>query len=143
VDARIEERRFIDGLFFADACHECPAALESDGSEAPPPCITACPVGAIRVATLSEGRAGELRLRIVDREICDGCAGLPDGPACLPACPYHNPTIDPVTTKAVICDLCADRPGGPACVAACPSSSLRYYEPWRHMPARPFPWEVG
>ncbi len=141
VDARAEERRFIDGLWFADACHECPATLEPGGDEAPPPCVDACPAGAIRVATLSDGAAGELRLRIVDSELCDGCAGRPEGPACPPACPYGNPKIDPVTTKAVICDLCAGRPEGPACVEACPSSALRYYEPWRHMPERPFPWE--
>jgi Fe-S-cluster-containing hydrogenase component 2 len=135
VDARAEERRFIDGLWFADACHECPSTLDPRGEEAPPPCIAACPTGAIHVATL--GEAGRLRLRIVEATLCDGCGD------CVPACPYGSVRLDPETSVAAICDLCADRPEGPACVAACPSSALRYYEPWRHRPGRPFPWVEG
>lgn len=141
VDARIEERKVIDGLWFADACHECPASLGSSGREVAPPCVEACPTGAARVATLADGPAGDLRLRMIEAERCDGCVGRAEGPACIPACPYDNPRIDPSTGVAVICDLCADRAEGPACVAGCPSSALRYYEPWRHMPERPFPWE--
>ena len=82
VDARIEERKVIDGLWFADACHMCPSTLESDGSETPPPCIDVCPTGAVRVASLSDGRAGELRLRVVVADLCDACVDLTDGPAC-------------------------------------------------------------
>jgi electron transport protein HydN len=135
-DARAEERRFLDGLWFADACHECPATLGPGGDEVPPPCVGACPTGAIRVATLDDGEeASRLRLRVVEAELCDGCGD------CEPACPYGVARVDPDTELAVICDLCAGRPEGPACVAGCPSSALRYYEPWRHRPARPFPWE--
>lgn len=132
VDARAEERRFLDGLWFADACHECPSTLGQDGEEEPPPCVASCPPGAISVAAL--GDAGRLRLRVIDADLCDGCGD------CIPACPYGTATLDPETEIAVICDLCVDQPEGPACVAACPSSALRYYEPWRHRPERPFPW---
>jgi len=135
VDARAEERRFIDGLWFADACHECPATLDANGDELQPPCITSCPTGAVHVARLDE--AGALRLRVIDDSLCDGCGD------CVPACPYRDIEIDPSTNRATMCDLCAGRPEGPACVAACPSSALRYYEPWRHTPERPFPWEAG
>lgn len=135
VDARAEERRFIDGLFFADGCHECPYALGDDGSEEPPPCMASCPRDAIRVADLGDGLAGELRLRIVDAERCDGCGD------CVEACPYGTPRVDPETSRVAICDLCVGRAEGPACVEGCPSTALRYYEPWRHLPERPFPWE--
>jgi len=133
VDARAEERRFVDGLWFADACHECPATLDDSGDDLPPPCVVACPTGAIHVAAF--GEAGRLRLRVVEADLCDGCGD------CVTACPYGTVTIEPETSQAVICDLCADLPDGPACVAGCPSSALRYYEPWRHRPERPFPWE--
>lgn len=135
VDARIEERRFIDGLWFADACHECPSSLARRGSDVPPPCVEVCTPGAIYIAGPEDGQAGSLRLRIIDQSLCDGCGD------CVPACPYGNPKIDPETELAVMCDLCVDRPEGPACVNACPSQALRYYEPWRHRPERPFPWE--
>jgi Fe-S-cluster-containing hydrogenase component 2 len=137
VDGRAEERRFVDGLWFADACHECPATLGRDGEEAPPPCIEACPTGALHVASFEGegGEAGRLRLRVVEAARCDGCGD------CVPACPYGVVVVDRETELAVVCDLCAGRAGGPACVAGCPSSALRYYEPWRHLPARPFPWE--
>ena len=128
VDRRAEERRFIDGLWFADACHECPGELDSSGDERPPSCVAACPTGAIHVA-------GDLRLRVIDEALCDGCGD------CLEACPYSTILICPESDRAVHCDLCVDQASGPACVAACPSTALRYYEPWRYLPERPFPWE--
>jgi len=135
VDACAEERRFVDGLWFADACHECPFVMSRSGDDDPPACMAACPRDAIRVARLGEGEAGAMRLRVVDGRLCDGCG------ECVTACPYGTPRVDPDLGRVAICDLCADRPGGPACVEGCPSSALRRYEPWRHMPARPFPWE--
>jgi Fe-S-cluster-containing hydrogenase component 2 len=113
VDARAEERRFMDGLWFADACHECPYALSPSGEDEPPACMAACPRDAIRVGRVGEGPVGDLRLRVVD----------------------------PETERVAICDLCVGRDEGPACVEACPSTALRYYEPWRRLPERPFPWE--
>jgi Fe-S-cluster-containing hydrogenase component 2 len=136
VDARAEERRFIDGHWFADACHECPGTLDAEGDEAPPPCVAACPTGAIFVAE-GDDAAGRLRLRLVDEARCDNCG------ECISACPYGSLVSEPEREVVRVCDLCRDRPEGPACVAACPSTALRYYEPWRHGPARPFPWEAG
>lgn len=134
VDARAEERRFIDGRWFADACHECPGTLDSQGDEVPPPCVVSCPQDAIFVAS-GDDEAGQLRLRLVDEARCDGCGD------CVTACPYGVPALDPEREIVRICDLCRGRPEGPACVAACPSTALRYYEPWRQSPERPFPWE--
>jgi len=142
VDARIEERKFIDGLWFADACHQCPWTLGEGGGEDPPPCIAVCPTGALHVASSVGGRPSDLRLRVIDEALCNGCA------ECLDACPYSVPKMDVSTDRAVLCDLCIGRiiPGQeqswtPTCVRACPSTALRYYEPWRHMPERPFPFE--
>jgi Fe-S-cluster-containing hydrogenase component 2 len=137
VDGRAEERRWLDGQWFADACHECPGTIGARGEEVPPPCVAACAPGALRVADPEEGEAGRLRLRVIDEARCDGCGD------CVTACPTASPRIDPVGDVAVLCDLCCDRAEGPACVAACPSSALRYYEPWRHLPERPLPWAGG
>lgn len=70
------------------------------------PCISACPVGAIR-----RDEQGWTR---VDRARCIGCR------MCLNACPYDIPRIDG-ERKMVKCDGCG---GDPACVAVCPNGAL-------------------
>jgi len=67
------------------------------------PCIDVCPVSAIRPDE-------KLGVPIIDTESCVGCQ------ACIPRCPYHAISFDPVVNKAVKCDLCG---GEPLCVKVC------------------------
>lgn len=85
---------------------------------AKPACLGACPQGAISkdadtgIVTISE----------------DACVG--DG-ACVIACPYDVPTINPAKNQAVKCDLCQDRVAEgktPICVESCPVRALDFGE---------------
>lgn len=67
------------------------------------PCIDACPENAIRPHE-------KLGIPVIDAESCVGCQ------ACIPACPYHAISFDPIAAKAVKCDLCD---GDPLCVQVC------------------------
>lgn len=78
----------------------------------PVPCASACPVGAIQADTASGTNA-----RKVDTAACIGCG------ACVEACPYDMPTVDPSIGKSQKCFLCN---GSPKCVAGCPTGALLY-----------------
>ena len=65
------------------------------------PCVSACPVGAIRDAEDTP---------IIDPDRCIGCR------LCIRACPYDAIGFDPVMKKAVKCDLCG---GEPLCLQVC------------------------
>jgi len=67
------------------------------------PCLDVCPVNAIRLHKT-------LGIPLIDTEACTGCQ------SCIPACPYHGISFDPVADKAVKCDLCD---GEPLCVKVC------------------------
>ena len=86
-------------VYFPDTCRQCED----------PACGNACPVGAIY--------ADEGGIRKVDQDKCVGCG------ACTAACPWHMPTVNPVTKKSSKCVMCG------ACVEGCPSGALSLI-PW-------------
>jgi Fe-S-cluster-containing hydrogenase component 2 len=75
-----------------------------------PPCVAACPVGAINVDE-------KTKAVLVNSDACIGCE------SCVNACPYSAIAMHPHNGKklAVICDLCG---GEPACVKWCPSAAI-------------------
>lgn len=74
------------------------------------PCLNACPVGAIYVSDRNNAR-------VVDPDKCVGCG------ACVAACPWSMPRLDPETRKSSKCINCG------ACVRGCPTSALTMI-PW-------------
>ena len=91
-------------VYFPDTCRQC----------ADPACGNACPVKAIY--------ADESGIRKVDEEKCVGCG------ACTAACPWHMPTVNPITKKSSKCVMCG------ACVEGCPSGALAII-PWDEVSA--------
>ena len=85
--------------YFPDTCRQCQD----------PACGNACPQGAIY--------ANEQGIKMVDQDKCVGCG------ACVEACPWHMPTVNPETKKSSKCIACG------ACVAGCPSGALSII-PW-------------
>ncbi len=83
-----------DFTYFPETCRQCED----------PWCGNACPVGAI----VTDDRG----IRVVDESVCVGCG------ACVEACPWHMPTINPETNKSSKCIACG------ACVEGCPSGAL-------------------
>jgi len=82
-------------LYFPDTCRQCED----------PACGKVCPQQAI----YADETTG---IRKVDQEKCIGCG------ACVQACPWHMPTVNPETKKSSKCIACG------ACVAGCPSGAL-------------------
>lgn len=94
------------GPFVTVSCNHCEE----------PACFGACSQGAI-------SKDPETGIVLIDAEKCNGCK------ACVEACPYDAPVIDPATSKALKCDFCKDRLDAgelPACVRACPVTILTY-----------------
>ena len=90
--------------FHSIACQHCPD----------PPCIPACPQGAI-----SKGEDGVVA---VDAARCDGCR------RCLDACPFGVPQFA-ADGVLQLCDQCSDRLAegrGPICAESCPTQALRW-----------------
>ncbi|MDO5407106.1 MAG: ferredoxin-like protein [Eubacteriales bacterium] len=92
----IQNQNFV---YFPDTCRQCED----------PACGNACPQKAIY--------ANEQGIKVVDQEKCIGCG------ACVEACPWHMPTVNPETKKSSKCIACG------ACVAGCPSGALSII-PW-------------
>ncbi len=88
--------------FTSYAPYTCPQCAEGW-------CMTACPVGAIRI------NAAGAKHVLDDR--CVGCK------LCTIACPYGTIFYDAATQKAAKCDLCG---GAPACAEACPTQAIVY-----------------
>ena len=82
---------------------------------ADPACMNICPMKAIYV---EEGTG----VRKIDESKCVGCG------ACVNACPWHMPRINPETKKSTKCVSCG------ACVAGCPTSALKMI-PWEDVAA--------
>ncbi len=99
---KVNENYLTAAGFFGDwsvepaTCHQCENA----------PCMLACPVGAIYPDPLTS-------VRLLDQEKCIGCG------ACVAACPFGMPKIDPDNGKSTKCIACG------ACVAGCPTSALK------------------
>ncbi len=88
-----------DWVYFPDTCRQCED----------PPCGNACPEEAIY--------ADDGGVKIVDQSKCVGCG------ACVEACPWHMPTVNPETKKASKCILCG------ACIQGCVTGALSMV-PW-------------
>jgi len=86
-------------VYFPDTCRQCDN----------PACGNACPVKAIF--------ADENGVKKVDESKCVGCG------ACVAACPWHMPTINPETKKSTKCVQCG------ACAAGCVTGALKIV-PW-------------
>jgi len=79
------------------------------------PCIEVCPTGA-----MTRDREGAV---YVIASKCIGCM------ACLYACPFGIPELDPYANVSMKCDLCRNlRAEGliPGCVAICPTGAISY-----------------
>lgn len=80
---------------------------------AEPPCIDACPIGAIT--------RRDDAVVLVDRELCDGCG------ICVAACPYDVFLTDPDTGVVSKCTLCShriDRGLDPFCLICCQGEAI-------------------
>lgn len=80
--------------YFPETCRQCQE----------PACGNACPNEAIY--------ANEKGIKIVDEDKCIGCG------ACAEACPWHMPSVNPVTKKSGKCIACG------LCAEGCPSGAL-------------------
>ncbi len=88
-----------DWVYFPDTCRQCED----------PWCGNACPVDAIY--------SNDKGVKIVDEAKCIGCG------ACVEACPWHMPTVNPETKKSSKCISCG------ACVHGCITGALAIV-PW-------------
>ena len=82
---------------------------------AKPPCIDACPPGAIYKR--DDG------IVLIDADKCDGCE------ACIPACPYGVLNFDSEKNLATKCTLCAHRVEEglePFCVICCETEAMYF-----------------
>lgn len=85
-----------------------------------PPCVEACPIE----GALYKREDG---IVLIDKEKCDGCKAKPEGPRCIPACPYGVLQFDDKKGVAAGCNLCVhlvDAGLEPACVKACLGGTL-------------------
>ena len=77
-----------------------------------PPCVAACPTGAISKRT-SDG------IVVVDRDICNGCR------LCLDACQYQVPQFGSDGSMQK-CDFCVEQGKEPVCAVHCMTGALKY-----------------
>lgn len=78
-------------------------------------CVTACPTGAQEHHPLG--------FVVTNQATCIGCE------ACVTACPYEAPVLDPAAGTVKKCTMCWDRVLNglePACVKVCPTDALQF-----------------
>jgi Fe-S-cluster-containing dehydrogenase component len=83
-----------------------------------PPCMVACPVGAI--SKRSDG------IVLYNEETCIGCK------QCIEACPFGAAQYNPDVQRAQACNLCVERVDQgllPACAQNCPTQALVFGPP--------------
>lgn len=95
-----------DFPYEVNVCRQCPGD---------PPCMKACPVGALQ-------RDAESGAVIVNDELCVRCK------SCVKACPYGAIWYNEDADKVLKCTLCSGRSGGPICVEVCPIQCLTIKE---------------
>ncbi len=108
------------GLDYPNVCRLC----------VHPPCVEACPVGALGREEAEQLRPADVvhppvcdcsstGAMTLSEETCIGCG------ACVEACPFGAADLHPQTGLALICDLCG---GDPACVKRCATKAIIYGE---------------
>ena len=99
------EKEYVKGDYQPKVCYQC----------ADPPCLKACPVGALRVDSLKGTYA-----RIIEEEACIGCQ------KCIKACQQYfrppRPRFDVQKQRTIKCHLCF---GEPQCIKFCPLGVLK------------------
>jgi len=82
---------------------------------ADPPCIPVCPTDAITKRT--DG------IVLINPELCIGCE------ACIEACPFGSPQLNPrkgIIEKCTLCVHRIDQGLAPACFLACPTGAIDF-----------------
>jgi carbon-monoxide dehydrogenase iron sulfur subunit len=116
---RITEFREVN-TFIPITCQACEDGL----------CIKVCPMGARR-----RSASGAV---VTNEEACIGCM------ACIYACPFGAPVVDPQSGKTMSCDQCVDEEQ-PWCVRACVMQEALTYVPKCRasaVKARSFAWTL-
>jgi Fe-S-cluster-containing dehydrogenase component len=80
-----------------------------------PVCMDVCPTRAI--TRRADG------IVLINADLCTGCK------ACIEACPFGAPQLNPETNIVEMCTMCVhrvDEGHEPACVLACPTGAIRF-----------------
>lgn len=109
-----------DGVFSPTRSRIRVVKMDEEGMDVPvgcehcddAPCISVCPVGAIK----EDPETGAV---LIDNGACIVCR------LCIPACPFAAISHDSISKEVRKCDLCG---GKPECVDWCFTGAIRYVE---------------